>query len=320
VRAPTDGLRPDGPATSDGPGRGRRPLAISFADPRYPALLAKIHQPPATLDVLGDPALLSAPAVAVVGSRRPSREGLLFAERLAADLAARGLVVVSGLAFGIDTAAHRGALATGRTVAVLASGVDVPPVANQALYRRIAGDGAIVSEFERGVPARKHHFLQRNRIISGLALGTVVVEAAERSGALITARHAREQDREVFAVPASPLRETSVGVNALLKDGAALVRDWRDVVHELAPHLDALPQLTESTATRIRAGGLAAVGLLAHLGAAPVHVDELQAAAGRDPAATLAELSQLEISGLVRQLPGKYFVLAAPSGAGRGAL
>ena len=177
----------------------------------------------------GAVAMLSAPAVAVVGSRRPSRDGLLFAERLGADLAARGLVVVSGLAFGIDTAAHRGALATGRTVAVLASGVDVPPVANQALYRRIAGAGAIVSEFERGVPARKHHFLQRNRIISGLALGTVVVEAAERSGALITARHAREQDREVFAVPASPLRETSVGVNALLKDGAALVRDWRDV-------------------------------------------------------------------------------------------
>jgi DNA processing protein len=304
------GFRPGGP----------RPRTIARADPRYPELLANIHQPPAALDVLGDPDLLHAPAVAVVGSRKPSRDGLLFAERLGADLAARGLVVVSGLAFGIDSAAHRGALATGRTVAVLASGVDVPPGANGALYRRIVEDGAVVSEFERGLPARKHHFLRRNRIISGLALGTVVVEAAERSGALITARHAREQDREVFAVPASPLRETSAGVNALLKDGAALVRDWRDVVHELAPYLDSVPSLAGDGVRRIPARAVASGGLLEHLGAAPVHVDDLQAAAGRDVAATLAELSRLEISGLVRQLPGKYFVLSAALGDGPGAV
>jgi DNA processing protein len=295
------------------------PLTIPRADPRYPALLAAIHQPPAALDVLGDPRLLSEPAVALVGSRRASREGLLFAERLAADLAARGLIVVSGLAFGIDSAAHRGALAAGRTVAVLASGVDVAPGANRQLYRRIAADGAVVSEFARGLPARKHHFLQRNRIISGLALGTVVIEAAERSGALITARHAREQDREVFAVPACPLRETSAGVNALLKDGAALVRDWRDVADELASRLGSLPVPAFRAAARVEraaAEGGVPRGLLAHLGAAPVHVDDLQAAAGRDASAILAELSQLEIVGLVRQLPGKYFVLPAASARG----
>ncbi len=292
------------------------PLTVALGDARYPRLLAAIHQPPAALDVLGDPDLLSAPAVAVVGSRKASREGVLFAERLAADLAARGLVVVSGLAIGIDAAAHRGALATGRTMAVLASGVDVAPGVNRDLYERIAEEGALVSEFERGIPARKHHFLQRNRIISGLALGTVVVEAAERSGALITARHAREQDREVFAVPGSPLRETSAGANALLKDGAALVRDWRDVAHELASQLETLPAFA-AVAGSDGAGGRAPAphgrdrrrGLLAHLGTAPVHVDDLQAAAGGEMASILAELSQLEIVGMIRQLPGKYFVL-----------
>jgi DNA processing protein len=303
------------------------PLTVALGDPRYPPLLAAIHQPPAALDVLGDVSLLRAPAVALVGSRRASREGLLFAERLAADLAARGLVVVSGLAFGIDAAAHRGALATGRTVAVLASGVDVPPGLNRDLYERVAEEGALVSEFPRGLPPRKHHFLQRNRIISGLALGTVVVEAAERSGALITARHAREQDREVFAVPGSPLRETSAGANALLKDGAALVRDWRDVAHELASQLEALPAFATGVAEndggppgRVWAPrGRDRRGLLAHLGTAPVHVDDLQAAAGGDASSILAELSQLEILGVVRQLPGKYFVLPPVRGDGRGA-
>jgi DNA processing protein len=305
-------------------------ITLRFGEPGYPPLLAAIHQPPPSLDVIGDPALLVRPAVAVVGARKASREGLLVAERLAADLAARGIVVVSGLAFGIDSAAHRGALVTGRTVAVLASGVDVPsPRMNAPLYRRIARDGALVSEFPRGTPALKHHFLQRNRLISGLALGTVVVEAGARSGALITARHAREQDREVLAVPGSPLRETSAGANALLKDGAALVRGWEDVVRELGVHLDeafraadrsapAAPASRPAAAGTIAPDGAVARRILATLGTRPVHVDDLQATCGLEVGPFLAHLSELEIVGAVRQLPGKYFVLPpTPLGARR---
>jgi DNA processing protein len=298
--------------------RGRT-LDVAMGDDAYPPLLAGIHQPPPVLHVVGDAELIRAPAVAVVGSRRPSREGLLLAERLAADLAAHGLVVVSGLALGIDAAAHRGALAAGWTVAVLASGLDVAsPWTNRELQERIAGEGAVVSEFERGTPALKHHFLRRNRVISGLALGTVVVEAADRSGALITAKHAREQDREVFAVPGSPLRATSAGANALLRDGAALVRGWRDVLDELEPRLEALVQAGLVTPLRApvrppAGGGVqgSAADLLQLLGDAPVHVDDLQRASDRDVAALLAALSELEIAGAVRQLPGKYFVRAA---------
>ncbi len=291
-------------------------ITLRFGETRYPPLLAAIHQPPPALDVIGDPALLTRPAVAVVGARKASREGLLVAERLAADLAARGIVVVSGLAFGIDSAAHRGALVAGRTVAVLASGVDVPsPWMNADLYRRIARDGALVSEFPRGTPALKHHFLQRNRVISGLALGTVVVEAGTRSGALITARHAREQDREVFAVPGSPLRETSAGANALLKDGAALVRGWEDVVRELGVHLEEASCAADRDAFAAPTGTVAR-RILSSLGTRPVHVDDLQAACGVEVGSFLAQLSELEIVGAVRQLPGKYFVLPpAPLGA-----
>lgn len=280
-------------------------------EPGYPALLEHIPSPPELLYVLGDAALLSAPAVAVVGSRRPTREGVLFTETLAADLASRGVTVVSGLAYGIDAAAHRGALSTGRTVAVLASGVDVPsPGGNRELYRRILDTGAVASEFAPGTKARAWHFLQRNRIISGLALGTVVVEAAERSGALITARHATEQNRELFAVPGSPLRDTSAGPNALLKDGAALVRDCDDVVRELGPRLEAAGLDLGQAPADPAAGGPASPAILAHVGRVPKHLDELLAEIGGGLPRLLAELSELEILGLVRQMPGKYFARA----------
>jgi DNA processing protein len=286
--------------------------------PDYPPLLEQISDPPPLLYVLGDVGLLLRPAVAIVGTRRPSREGLLFAEGLAFDLARQGLIVVSGLAFGIDAAAHRGALAAGRTVAVLASGVDVPsPRGNRDLYDQVLKGGAVVSELAGGSHARAHQYLSRNRIISGLALGTVVVEARQRSGALTTARHAREQDREVFAVPSSPLRETSAGPNALIKDGAALVRGWEDVVAELQPQLS--PSMTtrlacseNSTGERTEAPGRAQTerGVLRLLNREPIHIDALQAADGREVSRLLAELSELEIMGAVRQLPGKYFIRA----------
>jgi len=313
------------------------PILILRGEPRYPPLLERIPDPPPLLHVLGDPALLARQAVAVVGTRRPTREGLLFAEQLGADLAARGIVVVSGMAYGIDAAAHRGALSTGFTVAVLASGVDVPyPRGNRELYLRILATGAVLSELPRGAPARAHQFLRRNRIISGLALGTVVVEAGERSGALVTARHAQEQNREVFAVPGSPLRETSAGTNALLKDGAALVRDWRDVVAELENQLEATAQLAGTC--QVDGAGLSPAGarprptadgessdggaldanlrhatrelasILTHLTTEPRHVDDLHAVGGLEMPLLLAGLFELELRGVVRQLPGMYFL------------
>jgi DNA processing protein len=309
----------------------------------YPALLERIPDPPAELHVQGDPSALHGPAVAIVGTRRASAEGLQFAELLARDLAARGLVVVSGLAYGIDAAAHRGALRTGRTVAVLASGIDVvTPAGHAALARAVAARGALVSEFAAGAGARAWHFLRRNRVISGLALGTVVVEAGARSGALITARHATEQNREVFAVPGSPLRETSAGPNALLRDGAALVRGWEDVLLELEPRLGegGLGALASAAAGPLRdsasraadacvpasrcdadvSGDTAAAaapvagalrrGLLAALGRGPMDVDVLCAGCGAEIGAVLAALSALELDGVVRQLPGKRFCRA----------
>ena len=283
------------------------PLRLALDDPRYPPLLAAIHQPPPTLDVLGDPDLLSGPAVALVGSRRASREGLLLAERLAADLAARGLVIVSGLAFGIDAAAHRGALATGRTVAVLASGVDVPPGANRDLYAQVAAEGALVSEFARGLTARKHHFLQRNRIISGLALGTVVVEAAERSGALITARLAGELGREVYAVPGNVSSEGSQGTNSLIRDGARLTQGWEDVVAEWPADLRGA--LRSVVASGSSSGGdvaeLPAPGrsaLLELLGDEPVAIDTLVEQSRLPSGQASAELIALERRGLLRRI------------------
>ncbi|MBA2564030.1 MAG: DNA-protecting protein DprA [Gemmatimonadetes bacterium] len=250
--------------------------------------------------------------MAIVGSRRPTREGRAFAERLAADLAQRGVVVVSGMAYGIDAAAHRGALETGRTVAVLASGADLPsPTGNRALYRAIVErGGAVVSEYPPGMPALAHHFRKRNRIVSGLALGTVVVEAGEHSGALVTARHAMDQNREVFAVPGSPLHETTAGSNALLRDGAALVRDWLDVVCELAAGCPALAALARGGTPPALPQEDAGVRLARHLGRSPKHVDQLQRECGWSVAELLAELTELEMRGLARQHAGSYFSLA----------
>ena len=202
--------------------------------PGYPPLLAAVSSPP---DVHVRGALIDddALAVAIVGSRRPTAYGTEVAERLAADLAARGVTIVSGLARGIDTAAHRGALAAGgRTLAVLGSGIDVIyPPENLALAMDIEKNGALVSQFRPGTHPLPGHFPARNRTIAGLALGVVVVEAADRSGALITAGLAGDLGREVFAVPGRITSETSRGPNRLIQDGAKLVQGWTDIVQEL---------------------------------------------------------------------------------------
>ncbi len=243
------GLKPDAIAAFSGPDRARIDTIFAWAeqpdahiltplDPRYPPLLAEIADAPTVLFVRGDPLLLAEPQLAIVGSRNPTPVGRDVTRELASRLAACGLVITSGLAVGVDGAAHVGALETGRTIAVLGTGPDrVYPAVHRDLARRIAEDGALVSELAPGVGPLASHFPRRNRIISGLSLGTLVTEAALKSGSLITARQALEQGREVFAVPGSVRNPLARGCHALIREGARLVEDASDVLAELAPLL-----------------------------------------------------------------------------------
>jgi DNA processing protein len=285
----------------------------------YPRLLADIAVPPAALFVRGDVSGLDAPAVAVVGSRRASAAGAGFAGDLAADLAAHGFTVVSGLARGIDTAAHRGALrAGGRTLAVLGSGIDlVYPPENRQLAGEISGAGAVLSEHAPGVEPLPWHFPLRNRIISGLSMGTVVVEAAVRSGALVTARCALEQNRSVFAVPGKPGDPRSGGVNRLIKDGARLVEGVDDVLDELTPQIGLDFARAEKPGRPEAAAGVSAVEgeaagvegkVMDMLSEVPTHVDEISAGMEMEAGELLGLLLTLETRGLVKSLPGKFYV------------
>jgi len=245
--------------------------------------------------------------------------GLELAERLAGDLAARGITVVSGLARGIDSAAHRGALeAGGRTVAVLGCGVDIVyPPENRRLAARIVDQGALLSQFAPGAPALAHHFPVRNRIIAGLALGVVVVEAAERSGTLITAGHAGDLGREVMAVPGRAGAPTSRGTHQLIRDGAALVEGWEDVVALLPARWRACvatmplaPVGTERLPAPARGQTKEEDSLLDLVGTEPVTMEELIERSGLAASRAAARLLALELEGQVRQLPGKRFVRA----------
>jgi DNA processing protein len=292
---------------------GARLVLLTDAD--YPALLRPIDLPPPFLLVRGDLRREDALGVAIVGSRRGSPYGLRIAERLGADLGGRGVTVVSGLARGIDTAAHRGALdAGGRTIAVLGSGVDVLyPPENGRLAREAAKAGAVVSQFPMGAPPLPHHFPARNRLIAGLTLGTVVVEAAERSGALITARLAGELGREVYAVPGNVSAEGSQGTNGLIRDGARLIQGWEDVVAEwpadlrgaLRPVLASDPS-SRGDAAELPAGGASA--LLALLGEQPVAIDTLVEQSRLPSGQASAELIALELRGLVRRVEGQRYI------------
>jgi DNA processing protein len=268
----------------------------------YPTWLGRIHDPPGALWVRGRlHAEEGTRAVAIVGARAATPLGLGFARVLAADLAAAGVTIVSGLARGIDTAAHLGALdAAGRTVAVLGSGIDRPyPHQNLALAEVIARTGALVSEFAPGTEPWKANFPRRNRTIAGWSRLVVVVEAAERSGALITARVALDEGRDVMAVPGHPSCPGAAGTNALLRDGAAVVRDARDVLAELG--LDACPSPPARGAEEDPLAAALPRGV-------PVSLEEL---AGRVPHPVpelLARLSELELRGTVRRLAGGLFV------------
>lgn len=288
-------------------------------DPGYPALLATIPSPP-HLWVRGALARDDALAIAIVGTRRASAYGLGVAERLAFDLAARGITVVSGLARGIDAAAHRGALAAGgRTLAVLGSGVDVVyPPEHRDLLGQIVLRGAVVSQFPPGTAPLAWHFPARNRTLAGLVLGVVVVEAPERSGALITASVAADLGREVFAIPGQITSPASVGSNALIQDGAKLIRGWCDVVQELpdqwrrAVHA---PWPRDEAATP--AMGNEEERVLALLRAdEPRHIETLIAQTGCSPGRVAAALVALELAGRARQLDGQRWV-RSPINGGR---
>lgn len=282
----------------------RKVTVVTFLDPRFPPLLRQICDPPCLLYMKGAGRDLSAPSVAVVGTRRPSHYGLRMAEDIAKGLASSGVTVVSGMARGCDTAAHNGAIASGgATAAVLGTGVDVAyPKENNRLYEEICGKGVLISEFPLATPPLPHHFLMRNRIISGLSLGVVVVEAPRRSGALMTARLALEYNREVMAVPGQATSLKSAGTNGLIKDGAQLVEGASDVLKALSIPFSAAPLEKE----RPRVGGEEGEVLKA-LGDDPAHIDMITERTGLPPARISSILLGMEIKGMVKQFPGKRF-------------
>ena len=300
---------------------------ISYSDPLYPPSLREIFDPPTLLFVKGRVELLERFCLAVVGTRRPTPYGLAATEHLSADLAKAGLVIVSGMARGVDTAAHQAALkAGGDTLAVFGCGVDLAyPTENRRLYETIAEKGLLVSEFPMGAPAFPQNFPIRNRIVSGLSEGVLIIEGAQYSGSAITARLATDQGREVFAVPGNITSRMSWGPNLLIKQGAKLVQEWTDVTNELParvrrsltdhgqqkilleavdapapdaepPSLEPLQQLARKILSRLQVD-------------IPQQLDTLlESFDGASSSELIAALFDLEMNGLIRQLPGKNFV------------
>jgi DNA processing protein len=284
---------------------------LTCRDPDYPALLQEISNPPPLLYIHGNVEVLQEPQLAMVGSRNPTAAGRQTAVDFARHLSAAGLVITSGLALGIDAAGHQGALDAGApTIAVMGTGLDrVYPAGNRDLARRIAGIGVLVSEFPPGTPPRAEHFPRRNRIISGLSLGTLVVEAAIRSGSLISARYALEQGREVFAIPGSIHNPLARGCHHLIRQGAKLVETAQDIMDELGPlatafdptampatDQDTQPQLADDYAQ-----------LLESIGFENTSVDMLVETTHLTPAEVSSMLLQLEMNGYIAASPGGFY-------------
>jgi DNA processing protein len=283
-----------------------RDRAVALIDEGYPSLLREIIDPPLALWCSGNRSLFSGPGVAVVGSRRASPYGINAARRIAADLAKAGLTIVSGLARGIDAAAHEAALeAGGKTIAVLGTGIDlVYPRGNRDLFGRIAREGLIITEFPPGTPPRAANFPIRNRIISGLTRGTVIVEATGRSGSLITARMAAEQGREVFSVPGSIFASGSEGCHRLIQYGAKLVHDADDVLDEFEDLRRARP--APPPQPPLDAGLQPIYDVLRHDEA--LHLDAIAAALQRPVASLAGPCLELEMRGLIRAFPGGRYL------------
>jgi DNA processing protein len=296
---------------------------VSVEDPCYPSRLKEIYDPPLVLYVRGNPEVLTLPGIAMVGTRHPTPYGSGMAERLACDLAAQGLVIISGMARGVDTASHRGAIsAKGKTIAVFGTGVDVIyPKENSRLSEQIlALGGALLSEFRLGTFAAPQNFPIRNRILSGMSVGVLVVEAAEYSGTRITARCALEQNRDVFAVPGNVTNKNSWGPNTLIKQGAKLVATWEDVWEDLPPEV----KLALTPASSPESGRGSSASLFPDEGLPPhekkilsllkadeaTQIDEIveRLEAEMSSSEIFAALFELELGGKVRQMPGKNFV------------
>jgi len=283
---------------------------IASCEPDYPHGLKALEAPPPVISVLGHPHLLQKEMIAIVGARNASALARKFADTLSRELGFAGLVVVSGLARGIDTSAHEAALAVG-TVAVLAGGVDIIyPPENEKLYAAIRNQGVILSEMRLGEAPQARHFPRRNRIISGLARGVVVVEAAEKSGSLITAQCALDQGREIFAVPGSPLDPRARGANRLIKEGATLTESAEDILSVLAPMLGGGFREPETSAPSPSSDGLDAeadrirAAVEEALGPAPVEIDELIRQIRAPAAAVLTVILELELAGRCIRQPG----------------
>jgi DNA processing protein len=291
---------------------------VHWEETIYPRGLLEIYDPPPLLYVRGDPEVLNRYAIAVVGTRRPTPYGNQITERLSRDLAERGLLIVSGLARGIDSSAHRGACSSSRgvTVGVLGCGIDVIyPKENRKLFAEVEKRGAVISEFPIGTHPAPENFPVRNRIVAGMALGVVVVQGAQYSGSLITSRLAMEFGREVFGVPGNVTEPASFASHQLIKQGAKLVTGWEDVIEELPTEIRAELFPVEATTAQDRTSlfeeALSPVEKklydLIRIDE-PIHVDELVEATGLNSSETLAALCEMEMRGVIRQMPGKQFV------------
>ena len=285
--------------------------ALTIEDKRYPKYLREIFDPPLVLYYAGKIETLSEPSVSIVGARRPTPYGTAVAERLARDLSEKGLVIVSGLAHGIDSVAHWGALKGGKTVAVLGSGLErIYPRENRALFEKIVDDGVVLSEYPLKAAPLKYHFPSRNRIIGGLSIGVIVIEGTRRSGSLITARLALEENREVMAVPGNITSDLSLGPNWLIKGGAKLVNDWKDVVEEFPSPLKE-EILSKENKKQKKPPSLSReekeiYDSLSH--DTLMSVDDLVERSNFSVSEILGILLSLEFKDLVAQRPGKFYL------------
>jgi DNA processing protein len=289
---------------------------LNWTDPEYPRMLREIYDPPTLLYVRGNVEVLSQPAVSIVGTRKPTLYGTQMAERLGRELAARGVTIVSGMARGIDAISHQGAMAVnGRAIGVLGTGVNVCyPKENKKLYEKVLERGAIISEFPLWTHPAPENFPIRNRIVAGMPVGVVVVEGAQYSGSLITARLAMEFGREVFGVPGNATQPVSFAPNQLIRQGAKLVTNGEDVIEDLPTPIRAA--LVKAEAPEAEQRNLLAAACLNSsekkiyelLSAdQPVHIDYIVERSGLNSSEVLATLFDLEMKGIVRQLPGKQF-------------
>jgi DNA processing protein len=289
---------------------------LNWTEPEYPQSLLQIYDPPVMLYVRGDPQILNLPSISIVGTRKPTLYGTQLAQRLGRDLAARGLVIVSGMARGIDAIGHQGAMAAnGRAIGVLGTGIDICyPKENKKLYEKVLERGAIIGEFPLGTHPAPENFPVRNRIVAGMPLGVIVVEGAQYSGSLITARLAMEFGREVFGVPGNVTQPASFAPNQLIKQGAKLVAGAEDVIEELpTPVRAALVQAEQPEAEQrnllLAASLNTSEKKLYELLSAEEsrHIDDIVERSGLNSSEVLATLFDLEMKGIIRQLPGKQF-------------